>query len=291
MPLPATHPLSSGADPAAERPRSGLTLPRSQRLLHHAVLTWCAVAVAGQLFFAAYVAAFYGGAALQGRWENWNRVLLHGHVPGDPLGNAVVAAHLLFTVVVVLGGAFQLAPASRRRWPQLHRWNGRLYLGAAAVLALGGLVMVWTRGTVGGPAQHLAISLNALVILACAGLAWREALAGRIDRHRRWALRLWLAVGGVWFFRIGLMAWLVLNRGPVGFDPETFRGPFLVFLAFAQFVLPLAVLELYLRVREGGRPRAQAALAALLVLLTLLTALGIAAASMWMWWPKMALVG
>ncbi len=289
MSLPAIHPLPAGARRAADLSPAARPLPRAQRLLQHAALAWCAVAVAGQMFFAAYVAAFYGSAAMQGRWTAWNKVLLHGHVPGDPLGNGVVALHLLFTVVVVLGGAFQLAPVSRRLWPQLHRWNGRLYLLAATVLAVGGLVMVWTRGTVGGPAQHLAISLNALVILACAGLAWREALAGRFDSHRRWALRLWLAVAGVWFFRIGLMAWLVLNRGPVGFDPETFRGPFLVFLAFAQFLLPLALLELYLRVRKGGRPRAQAALAVLLVLLTLLTALGIAAASMLMWWPKVAL--
>ena len=291
MSLPATHPLPSGAHRSANPPPAARPLPQAQRLLQRAAVAWCAVAVAGQLIFAAYVAAFYGGAALQGRWSVWNKVLLHGHVPGDPLGNGVVALHLLFTVVVVLGGAFQLAPVSRRRWPRLHRWNGRLYLPAATVLAAGGLVMVWTRGTVGGPAQHLAISLNALVILACAGLAWRDALAGRFDQHRRWALRLWLAVGGVWFFRIGLMAWLVLNRGPAGFDPETFRGPFLVFLAFAQFLLPLAVLELYLRVRDGSRPRAQAVLAAGLVLLTLLTALGIAAASMLMWWPKMALAG
>lgn len=291
MSWPAIHPLSPGARRATGQPPTTRPLPRAARLLHHAALAWCVVAVAGQLIFAAYVAAFYGTAALQGRWSAWNKVLLHGHVPGDPLGNGVVALHLLFTVVVVLGGAFQLAPVSRRRWPRLHRWNGRLYLLGATVLAVGGLVMVWTRGTVGGLAQHLAISLNALVILACAGLAWRDALAGRFDAHRRWALRLWLAVAGVWFFRIGLMAWLVLNRGPLGFDPETFRGPFLVFLAFAQFLLPLAVLELYLRLRDPDRPRAQGALAAGLLLLTLLTALGIAAASMLMWWPKVAIAG
>src|SRR5207253_1370504 len=159
--------------------------------------------------------------------------------------------HLLFSTFVIVGGAVQLVPLVRSRWPRIHRWNGRVYLTAALVLSVGGLVMVWTRRTVGDLSQHISISINAVLIMACGAMALRHALARRFDLHRRWALRLFLVVSGVWFFRIGLMAWLVINQGPRGFDPKTFQGPFLTFLAFAQYLLPLLVLELYMRAQAS----------------------------------------
>ncbi|WP_395682963.1 DUF2306 domain-containing protein [Dokdonella sp.] len=255
--------------------------------LKAAATSWFVVAVLGQLLFVAYVIGFYGRAALQGRFEAWNKVLPHGYVAGDTFGNLVVSLHLAFATVVIVGGALQLMPAVRRVAPAFHRWNGRIYLASVLLMSVGGLVMVWTRGTVGDLSQHVAISINALLIIAFAGMAFRHALARRIDLHRRWALRLFLVVGGVWFFRIGLMAWIVVNRGPVGFDPKTFAGPFLTFLAFAQYVLPLAVLELYLRAQAGRGSLQRVAVAGGLFALTLLTAGGIVAASMIMWLPRL----
>jgi hypothetical protein len=252
-----------------------------------AATSWFVVAVLGQLAFVAYVIGFYGRAALQGRFEAWNKVLPHGYVAGDTFGNVIVSLHLAFATVVIVGGALQLMPAIRRVAPAFHRWNGRVYLGSVLLMSVGGLVMVWTRGTVGDLSQHIAISINALLIIAFAGMALRHALARRIDAHRRWALRLFLVVAGVWFFRIGLMAWIVVNQGPVGFDPKTFAGPFLTFLAFAQYVLPLAVLELYLRAQAGRGSLQRIAVAACLLVLTLVTAGGVAAASMLMWLPRL----
>lgn len=248
---------------------------------------WCAVAVAGQLFQAAYVATAYGRPLLAGQPERWGTATPSAWAPGDPVANGLLALHLLFAVVIVASGALQLLPALRRRAPRVHHWNGRLFLLSALLMALGGLVMVATRPTIGDLSQQLGVSLNGLLILAFAGLAWRAAVQRRFDQHRRWALRLWLAVGGVWFFRIGLMAWLVVHRAPVGFDPKTFTGPLLSVLAFAQVLLPLAVLELYLRVRDRAGPAGQLGMAALLGGLALLTLLGVGAAGLLMWWPRM----
>ena len=61
---------------------------------------------------------------------------------------------------------------------------------------------------------------------------------------------------GVWFFRVGLMLWVVVNQGPAGFDTETFRGPFLTFLSLAQSLLPLAILELISARETEATPRA-----------------------------------
>lgn len=282
--------LASATDPTTvhRRPPAAAVPSRAAAAVKIAGLGWLGVALLGQLAFGAYVLAVYGGGLWTGQLERWNAATPRGHVPGEWLGNLVFGSHMAFTLVVIFGGLVQLLPVLRRRAPALHRWNGRAYLIAAVLLALGGTVLMLTRGTVGSPAQQAGTVLNGVVILACAAMAWRHARARRLAEHRRWALRLFVAVSGVWFFRIGLMAWLLLHRAPVGFDPETFTGPTLLVLAYAQFLLPLAVLELFFRAQatQAGA-LLRWATAGLLGLLTLLTALGITGAVLMMWWPQM----
>jgi hypothetical protein len=247
---------------------------------------WFLVAVTGQLAFAAYVAIFYGRAAVRADLAALNEVMPHGHVPGDTMGNAAVAMHLLLAFLVTVGGVMQLVPRIRRGVPAVHRWTGRIYVGASFAISVGGLYMVWVRGSVGDLSQHVAISINAVLIMLCAAFALRHALARNLAVHRRWALRLFLVMSGVWFFRVGLMLWVFLNGGPAGFDPETFRGPFLTFLAFAQYLLPLVVLELYLRAQERGGPAGRFAVATVLFVLTVAMGVGILIAIVGMWLPR-----
>ncbi len=284
----SSSPSLASSWPATGRLSTGLST--SARRLQLAAASWVGVALFGQWLFAAYVMLAYGLPALQGQWLNWNKLLPRGIVTGDLAGNLTVAAHLLFTVVIVGCATLQLLPALRRRAPAWHRASGRIYLLAAAVLSLGGLWMVWARsGGVGDLSQHIAISLNAVIILACGAMALRHAVARRIDMHRRWALRLFLAVSGVWLFRITLMLWIIVNQGPAGFDPETFSGPALTVIAFAVYVVvPLAMLQWLLHVQQRGTALAQTLLTVVLALLTLLTAAAVAATAALMWWPRVA---
>jgi hypothetical protein len=255
--------------------------------LRAAAAAWFAVAALGLGVFTAYIAVFYGGAALNGRLERWNEVLTPGWQPGDTVGNVALAAHLVVALAITLGGALQVVPALRRAAPRFHRWNGRVFLVAATVGSLTGLWMIATRGGAGDVSMDVAISINALLNLLFAACAWRAARAHRYDAHRRFALRLFLAVNGGWFFRVGLMLWIVVNQGPVGFDPQTFSGPFLTALAFAQFVLPLALLELYLRAQASGVPGRQLVAAAALGVATLATLGGVGAATAMLWLPHL----
>ncbi|WP_198043920.1 DUF2306 domain-containing protein [Janthinobacterium sp. 1_2014MBL_MicDiv] len=259
----------------------------STTALSASAVFWFLATVIGQLVFAAYIVALYGGHAARGHFQGWNTVMTHGHVPGDGIGNLATGVHLLLAAVIMLGGALQLVPQVRRRAPRLHRWNGRIYLAGAVLAAVSGLYMLWWRGAVGDMVQHLGISLNAVLVLLFAGLALKNAVRRDIAAHRRWALRLFLAVSGVWFFRVGLMFWLAVNGGPAGFDPATFTGPALGILAFAQYLLPLAVLEAYLRCRDGGGPMLRLGMAAVLALLTVAMGAGIAVAAIGMWLPRM----
>ena len=287
--MPSTFDVLS---PSANSPDAVTTMlsasaKRAGSMLKAAAISWFVVAVSGQLMFVLYVLGFYGVAAARGEFETWNKVLPHGYVAGDITGNLIVSLHLLFAVIITVGGALQLLPKLRQIAPAFHRWNGRVYVCSSLIMAVGGIIMVLTRGGVGGMSQHVAIIVNGLLIIVCAFMTSRFARARRFDLHRRWALRLFLVVSGVWFFRVGLMFWIVVNQGPVGFDPETFRGPALTILAFAQYVVPLCMLELYLRAQASQAAAPRFVAAASLAICTLVTAAGVGAASMIMWLPRL----
>jgi hypothetical protein len=282
---------STGAPSVWSAPAAGGAAPPALRALKGAGIVWLGVAVLGQLVFATYVLLFYGASAMGGDFASWAKVLPKGMLANDPIGNAALVMHILPTVVIVIGGALQLLPIVRRRWPALHRWNGRVYMVTALVMSATGLLLLLTRDTAGSWVQHLGIGLNGVVIVLCAVMAWRAARSRRFDAHRQWALRLFLVVSGVWFFRVGLMAWLMIHRAPVGFDPETFSGPFLSFLSFAQFLLPLLILQLYFWAQGSttalGTPLGRWGVTALLGVCTLLTGLGLTGATLMMWLPRM----
>lgn len=277
--------MNTATQTAQHRHRAASATP-SKTALHLAAAAWGSVMVLGQIAFACYLAALYGMSTLQGRFDLWRSVMPHGYSPHTPAHNTMIALHLLFALLLVSAGTLQLLPVVRRRWPRLHRWNGRAYVAAATIGSVTGLAMVWTPpGTVGDVWQHLGVSLNAVLILIAVVMAWRSALQRRFDQHRQWALRLYLLVGGVFFFRIGLMLWLIANHGPAGFDPQTFTGPALTTLSFAQSLLPLVLLQLYLYVQRRRNSGSAWAMAALLGLLSLAMLAGVAAATAMMWLP------
>jgi hypothetical protein len=235
-----------------------------------------AVLVAGQLVFGFSIAAFYGLASWRGHWESWNHTMKHGYIPGASMGNAVVAAHVLTATIVVLTGTMQLIPAIRQRLPALHRWTGRVYLLSAAVLGNAGVIILLTRSTGGDLSLRIGTTIDALLILVFAALTLRTALAREFVAHREWALRLFVVVSAAWFFRVVVTLVFAVNGGPFGFDPRTTTGPFITFMTFAQYLGPLAVLELYLEAGPKASARRRTATGVGLIVLTLAMAAGIA---------------
>jgi len=249
----------------------------SSRCLRAAVGFWYCVTVAGQLIFAFTLASFYGLTAARGYLTSWNSSMTHGYVPGDGPGNAVVAVHLASAVFIILSGTVQITPWVRNHFGTLHRWNGRLYLVSAFSVSLAGLYMMLVRGTVGGFLAHVGQGIDACLIMVCAVLAARYAMAGEFSTHRRWALRLYLVVSASLFIRAA--AFLVSLR----IDPGTFQ----TVMSFAQYVVPLALLELYLRVQSGGNVARRFAVAAALALITTGLAVGVVAVTSGRWLPEL----
>ncbi|MEM1337417.1 MAG: DUF2306 domain-containing protein [Bacteroidota bacterium] len=258
----------------------------AKTLLQKTASVWFIIAVIGQWIFATYVALFYGGAAIDNNFMKWNRVLPHGYVEGEPMGNIATGIHVFFAVAILFGGPLQFVPFVRNTFKTFHRWNGRMYITTMALVSLSGIYMVISKGTISGLIGDISVSINGALILIFAYLTLRYAVKRNFKVHNHWAFRLFLVASGVWFFRIGLMFWLLVNGGPVGFDPKTFRGPFLVFLGFGQYIIPLLIYELYLMVNKNGILWQKLALVLVLVIATLITAIGIFAATMGMWLPR-----
>lgn len=259
----------------------------ARRALRGAAGLWFCAAVAGQWLFVYYIASFYGRATAAGDFAAWNRNrgLTDGYVAGDTAGNLFFIAHVLLAAILTFGGALQLVPWLRRRSPAFHRWNGRLFMITALGAASSGLWLEWVRGTglraPTGVAPAVAVTLDAVLILAFAGLAWRAALRRNVAVHAHWATCLFLTVNGTWFMRVGVRVWGILTGGADATD-------FFRFWSFGAYLLPLAVYPIYLRAAKASAPL-QYAMAAGLLVLTLMMGIGTVATFMRTWAPLLAM--
>lgn len=257
-----------------------LTTPAPQRgasltLLNGAAGFWWLTAILGQWAFLYYILSFYGASSLTGDFETWNRLKVMGRTPfvaGDTAGNLAFLGHALAAGIIAFGGALQLVPGIRAKFPAFHRWNGRLFLLTVTGLSLSGFYLVWVRGTSPDNLNALSTTFNGVLILTFAALALKAAMARDIATHRRWAMRLYLVSNAQWFLRVGVFAYFILNMG-LG-NKVKFSDPFLTFWVFGCYLVPIAVLEVYLRTRDGAGPTGRTAMAAGLIVLTLLMGAG-----------------
>ncbi|WP_421786345.1 DUF2306 domain-containing protein [Hyphobacterium sp.] len=265
------------------------TAPRAAALSPHTLLKstgllWFLAAVIGQWLFAYYVIAAYAPETLSGQWERWDETgLIQGFTVDDLIGNLAFISHALLTAVVCIGGTLQLMPPVRRRFPALHRWTGRTYLTVGAFLAIGGIWMIWVRGTQLTLTGAWGTTINGLMVLVTIGVAYHFARKRDIDRHRRWAMRTFILLSGVWFTRLGYMAWAILTGG-AGMS-RSLDGPFDLFIAFGSYLVPLAVLEIYLAASDSHSRTFKLATSAVMVAAAGFTALGVFGAWTVMWSP------
>ena len=257
----------------------------ASRLLKLSGAAWFCAAAAGQAAFISFILIYYGSRTVTGNWAAWNdKPLIDGYTEGDTAGNLVFIAHVLLAAVVTLGGLMQLLPALRRRVPALHRWTGRFFLVISIFMALSGLWLTVVRGTLLSEISAVAILINGALILIFAVVAWRDAAARRIERHRVWAMRTFIVVSGVWFLRVGLMGWVLLNQGPAGMN-DTLSGPADIALTFGSYLIPLALLELYFAAGRSQSRAIKLSVAAAIGLATLYTGAGIVGTIAFMWGP------
>jgi hypothetical protein len=222
---------------SVETPRHDSARAASKALRNAAVI-WFTVTAIGQWLFVAYILGYFGRLIINKGLEGLNSTHLPlGYVPGDPVGNAEITAHVLLAAVIIGGGTLQLIPAIRFRFPTFHRWNGRIYMGLAVIVSIAGLYMMWIRGggsLIGDFITHLGTSISGVLILIFAFMALRAAQKRDFVVHRRWALRLFMVVSTVWFIRLMTFGWIMATGG-IGIEFKTFTGPFVSVASYVQW--------------------------------------------------------
>jgi uncharacterized membrane protein len=91
---------------------------------------------------------------------------------------------MLFMVL----GPLQFVSGLRRRYPQVHRWCGRIFLTASAIVGVSGLTLAYGK-TIGGVDEKAAIVLfGSLFLIALTKALW-HALRREFAQHREWMIR------------------------------------------------------------------------------------------------------
>jgi len=256
----------------------------ARKLLNTSAATWLLTAIMGQWLFAYYIMVFYGGNALQGDWDAWSKRMIHGFIEGDLIGNIAVLIHISLAFVITFLGPLQLIPQVRTNFPTFHRYNGRVYVITAIVISVAAIYSIWSReAVISGIVGQIGTSLDGLLIIICAIMTVRFAMARKIAIHRRWALRLFIVVSGVWFFRVIRGFWMFINDGTSPGTNANLTGPFDLILNFAGYLVPLLVLECYFRVRDNGKPTGQLAMSGTIFILTIAMGIGIYSAAHIFW--------
>lgn len=101
---------------------------------------------------------------------------------------AAVYTHAFAAALALAIGPFQFWTRLRTGRPALHRWLGRVYLGAGVVLGgVSGLVLA--LHAFGGPVSRAGFACLALAWLYTGARAFLAIRAGAVARHRAWMVR------------------------------------------------------------------------------------------------------
>ena len=221
-------------------------LPTGERLLWWAGRFFYWATVAGLGTFGLYIVLRAAGATPSnfGQW----RALVSGQpmqTASEWIANLGIGLHFAMGTILVLAWPILFSSTIRARHRAVHRWTGRVYVGAGFLAGIGGLSFILTHGAYAPPAS-VAFAIWGSLMMACAVMAYVRARARRFDQHRAWAIRLFAMVLGSWVFDLEIRAWSDLTGG-AGMGEGNAFGPFDYAILYLFFVPNLLVAEFFIR--------------------------------------------
>ena len=96
--------------------------------------------------------------------------------------------HILPAMLFMLLGPLQFLRSLRAKYPRAHRWSGRIFLTASAVVGATGLALACGK-TIGGVDEKAAVILFGSFFLLALTKGLRHAMRQEFAQHREWMIR------------------------------------------------------------------------------------------------------
>ena len=254
--------------------------------LNNMVKAWVAIALIGQWAFAIYILSVYALPSLFGQSE-----LTLSAAPGQAAKStsssdlSLMFVHIVPAALMAMSGILQLFPRIRAKYPKFHRYNGRMFFVLGISGALTGLYLTWGAGFRFSDIGSLGVTLNGILIPIFIIAAWKSAVNKQFVQHQRFAIHSFLLVNGVWSFRLYLMGWFIVNQGANG-NTNKIDGPADIALSFACYLLPMAIAECVFWAKRTKSTKVKWFAFGAALIGAVITAIGVIAAIMLMWMPK-----
>lgn len=216
--------------------------------------------------FGLYILSYYFIALLKGNSGQWNETLPGLYDKEKGAATVGIGIHFAAGGIILILGCIQLIESIRDKFPALHRWLGRVYILASVLAAIGGLVFIFVKGTIGGLIMDIGFAGYGVLMFVTAVQAYRHAVAGRLELHRAWALRLFALAIASWLYRMDYGFWFLVADG-LG-HTKTFSGPFDYFMDFFFYLPNLLVAEVFIGRRKIMRSPTVKWLAATVISMT-----------------------
>lgn len=219
--------------------------------------------------FGLYILAFYAAALYQGNLERWNEILPGLYDQSTRRATMGIGLHFAMGGIILILGSIQLIDAIRVKYLTFHRWVGRIYVVASVLVAIGGLIFIVVKGTIGGTVMNIGFGLYGVLMLLAAVQTYRYAVAHNTDAHRAWALRLYALAIGSWLYRMDYGFWFLL-ADKAGHN-NTFTGIFDYVMAFFFYIPNLLVAEIFIRSQNSRKMSMWLNLAFTIILLVMIS--------------------
>ena len=196
------------------------------------------------ILFGLFILSFYFVALLKGDTAQWNEILPGLYDERTEAATIGIGLHFAAGGLILILGCIQLITYVRERYPAWHRWLGRVYVFASLVTAIGGLVFIFIKGTVGGMIMDIGFAGYGIAMFWSAIETIRHARNQDFERHRAWAIRLFALAIGSWLYRMDYGFWFLFTDG-LG-HANNFQGPFDYFMDFFFYIPNLLVAEVFI---------------------------------------------
>jgi uncharacterized membrane protein len=174
---------------------------------------------------ALYSYRYFGGTS---QWAS--------NMVGNVLAKPWLWLHIAGAATALLVAPVQLLPWIRKRYPQVHRITGRVYVIGCLAGGTGGFIVAF--GSTAGPIATAGFALLAPTWIFVNIQGWRAAVARRFTDHRQWMLRSFSLTFGA----ITLRLYLAIGMAAGLPFLEVYRAT-----AWISWLPNLILMELYLR--------------------------------------------